>query len=121
MSRIPLFLALGLTFAAGVAFVSLPRANAAGQSPCSVTTFSDNGVQYRILFAKNGAVQQYVLAQSSHNLERDHDTLQKLIDKYGPAAVNAPPVKIVGFRPGSNGMLIPDKAVDSCGRISYFK
>ena len=74
-----------------------------------------------MLFARNGAVQQYVLTQTSHNVERDHDVLKELEAKYGPEGINAPPVKIVSFRPGSGGMMIPDKAIDSCGRISYFK
>lgn len=75
---------------------------------------------YRIIFAKNGAVQQYLLAQSSHNTEKDHDVLKGLEIKYGPEASNAPPLQITSFRQGSGGMMVPDKAVDSCGRVTHF-
>ncbi len=37
-------------------------------------------------------------------------------------ASNAPPLQIVSFKPGgSGGMMIPDKAVDSCGRTQSFQ
>jgi hypothetical protein len=96
------------------------RGAAAQPGSCGMTTYASNGVVYRILFAKNGAVQQYLLAQSSHNTERDHDVLKAAEDRYGPEAVNAPPLQILSFRPGSGGMMVPDKAVDSCGRVTHF-
>lgn len=91
----------------------------AGQS-CGETNFTSDSVTYRVLFAKNGAVQQYLLATSSHNQEKDHDALLAAQAKYGPEAVNAPPVRIISFKPGDGGMMIPDKAEDSCGRITHF-
>jgi len=96
------------------------RSNAA-QSACGETAYSSNGVSYQVLFARNGAVQQYILQQSSHNTERDHDVLELLESKYGPEGVNAPPLQIKSFRSGDGGMMIPDKAVDSCGRLISFK
>ncbi len=106
-----------LVLAAGLLAVALPHARAQGDQSCGEATFSKDGVVYRVLFAKNGAVQQYVLAQSTHNVEQDHDALKDLEAKYGPAGANAPAVRIVGFRSGSGGLMIPDKAVDSCGRV----
>ena len=40
--------------------------------------------------------------------------------RYGPEAINAPPVRVTSFKPGPGGMMIPDKAVDSCGRVTHF-
>jgi hypothetical protein len=111
----------GAVAAAALAFFALPHSRAAAQpSSCGASIYSKGGVIYRILFARNGAVQQYILMQSAHNVEQDHDALKMLETKYGPAGINAPPLKILSFRPGSGGMMIPDKAVDSCGRVSYF-
>lgn len=78
------------------------------------------GVTYEVQFAKNGAVQQYLLARTSHNTEKDHDVLKELQTRFGPEGVSAPPLQITSFRPGANGMMIPDKAVDSCGRVIHF-
>src|SRR5581483_12280407 len=98
--------------------VSHGRSMASDRRGCTNVVYRAPGVTYEIQFAKNGAVQQYVLTQSSHNMEQDHDTLSKLEAQYGPAGVNAPPLKIVSYRKGSGSMLVPDKAVDSCGRVT---
>lgn len=107
---------------AGIALYALAHGRGAAAQPrsCAIETFSQNGVVYRVLFAKNGAVQQYLLAQSSSNTEKDHDVLKAAVAQYGPEAVNAPPLQIVSFKPGSNGMMVPDKAIDSCGRVTHF-
>lgn len=96
------------------------RGSAAQPHSCGLATFAQSGVVYRILFAKNGAVQQYLLAQGSGHTEKDHDVLKAAIQRYGPEAVNAPPLQITSFKPGSGGMMVPDKAVDSCGRVTHF-
>jgi hypothetical protein len=112
------------TFAliAGVLALALMhgRSSAAQPHSCGMATFAQSGVVYRILFAKNGAVQQYLLAQGSGHTEKDHDVLKAAMQQYGPEAVNAPPLQITSFKPGSNGMMVPDKAVDSCGRVTHF-
>ncbi len=87
---------------------------------CGESNFTSDGVTWRVIFAKNGAVQQYLLASSSHNQEHDHDALLAAQAKYGPEAIDAPPVRIISFKSGDGGMMIPDKAVDSCGRITHF-
>jgi hypothetical protein len=96
------------------------RGAAAQPRACGIATFSQYNVVYRILFAKNGAVQQYLLEQSSGHTEKDHDVLQAAMAQYGPEAVNAPPLQITSFKPGPGGMMVPDKAVDSCGRVTHF-
>jgi hypothetical protein len=113
--------AVFIALAAG-AFMTivLPQRATAQQHSCGQTMFSSSGVVYAVVFAKNGAVQQYLLQTSSHNQERDHDALLAAQQKYGPEAINAPPVKIISFKPGAGGMMIPDKAIDSCGRITHF-
>ncbi|MDQ2681526.1 MAG: hypothetical protein M3Y21_11005 [Candidatus Eremiobacteraeota bacterium] len=80
-----------------------------------------HGSQYFILFAKNGAVQAYKLVKSSGNPEQDHDALLRLEKNYGPEGVNAPPLSILSFKKSSGTMMVPDKAVDSCGRTSQFQ
>lgn len=84
-------------------------------------TNDQNGVQIRILFAKNGAVQRYVVVKSMDNMEAVNDMHVALQHQFGPEGVNAPPLHITSFKPGSNGMMIPDKAVDSCGRTQSFQ
>ncbi len=113
-------LAAALALAGGVLVFAFSHARAAGGQSCGETTFSKDGVVYRVLFAKNGAVQAYDLSQSTHNVEQDHDVLKDLQERYGPAGINAPAPQIVSYRPGTGGMMIPDKAVDSCGRVSDF-
>jgi hypothetical protein len=96
------------------------RGSAAQPHTCGMATFAQDGVVYRVLFAKNGAVQQYLLARGSGHTEKDHDVLQAAMLKYGPEAVDAPPLQITSFKPGANGMMVPNKAVDSCGRVTHF-
>ena len=109
-------------FAAGIMLVApdVGRSQSAGAPSCGETTFASNGVVLKVMFAKNGAVQQYLVAVSSHNAEHDHDALLAAQAKYGPEAIDAPPVRIISFKPGGGGMMIPDQAVDSCGRITHF-
>ena len=108
-----------LTAVVVVLALSHQRTSAA-QGSCGETSYSSMGVTYEVRFAKNGAVQQYLLAHSSHNTEKDHDVLKDLQARYGPEGVNAPPLQITSFRAGAGGMMIPDKAVDSCGRVVHF-
>jgi hypothetical protein len=100
--------------------LTLSHSQASTAQSCGETSFLADGVTYRVLFAKNGAVQQYLLADTSPNQERDHDALLAAQQKYGPEAINAPPVRIVSFKPGPGGMMVPDKAMDSCGRLTHF-
>ena len=96
------------------------RAVEAGPSCGEKTATNDKGISIRILFAKNGTVQRYLVVHSQQNQEAANDMLTALEREFGPAGINAPPVRIVAFKPGSGGMLVPEKAVDSCGRtISY--
>lgn len=121
MHRFRLILAVAAALTAGTLFFALAHGpSAAAQGPCGEVSYNSMGVSYRVLFAKNGSVQQYLLAKSSHNTEKDHDVLKELQARYGPEAVNAPPVQITDFRQGPSGMMIPDKAVDSCGRVVHF-
>ena len=118
---------LGLVLAGVVALLRgafvRPAAAAAGPS-CGVRVVHlAGGVVFRILFAKNGAVQQYVLLSSDRNPELVNDRKKYIERQFGPEAVNAPPLHIVAFKPapGGGGLLIPDKAVDSCGRTLTFQ
>jgi hypothetical protein len=114
---------LAISTAALLALLSGAPAGAAGGSSCGVLTVNaQGGVGYRVLFAKNGAVQRYVLFRTSHNTEDDDAALRHLVTAYGPEAVNAPPLRILSFRPSpGGGFQVPDKAVDSCGRVSHFR
>jgi hypothetical protein len=122
MHRYRTSLAGAVTLAAGLLALALVhgRGVAAPGRSCGMATFSKNGVVYKVLFAKNGAVQQYLLASNGKNTELNHDILKAAEAAYGPEGVNAPPLQIQSFRPGPNGMMVPDKAVDSCGRITHF-
>lgn len=122
MHRLRLILAGVCALFAGTIFLALTHASGAASQPrsCGIATYSSAGVVYRVLFAKNGAVQQYLLAQSSHNTEKDHDVRKAVEAKYGPEASNAPPLQILAFKPGTGGMMVPDKAIDSCGRVTHF-
>ncbi|MDP9017672.1 MAG: hypothetical protein M3N19_05080 [Candidatus Eremiobacteraeota bacterium] len=77
-------------------------------------------VTYRIFFATNNAVQMYSLVRSSHNQEVDHTALLQLQKIYGLEFVNAPPLRIVSYKKKSGDLSVPDRAVDSCGRMTYF-
>ena len=83
---------------------------------------ASEGVSIRILFAKNGAVQRFLVTQGTDQPETVNNELIVLTHQYGPAGVNAPPLKIISFRKGDGegGMMVPDKAVDSCGRTLTF-
>ena len=104
------------------AFTTTGRASAFTPGPsCGEKVISSpSGVGFRILFANNGSVQQYVVTAKSDNTEAVNDARISLESTYGPAGVNAPPLKILSFRPGDNGMMVPDKAIDSCGRTLDF-
>lgn len=123
MRRFRVLAAAACALLAGLGFfaVTHERGSAAQPRSCGTATYASRGVVYRILFAKNGAVQQYLLARSSHNTELDHDVLRAAENTYGPEAVDAPPLRISGFRPASGGMMVPDRATDSCGRVTHFK
>jgi hypothetical protein len=112
------FVTLGVALAlscAGTASAYTP-----GPSCGEKTYLSPTGVGFRILFANNGAVQQYVVTAKADNPEAVNDARNSLEATYGPAGINAPALKIVSFRPGENGMQVPDKAIDSCGRTLSF-
>jgi len=83
---------------------------------------NDQGIQIRVLWAKNGAVQKFEIVDSKENPEEVNDMEKDLERTYGPEGTNAPPLRIVSFKPGGGGgMMIPDKAVDSCGRTISFQ
>ncbi|MHB8177616.1 MAG: hypothetical protein ACYDA5_00795 [Vulcanimicrobiaceae bacterium] len=111
---------------AGIALVGMlllgfaTPAQAAGPS-CGHMRIARRGVVYEILFAKNGAVQRYKLIKSSNNPETNNDVRLALTKRYGRAGVDTPPLRILLLKPAPNGsgMMIPDKAVDSCGRIMH--
>ena len=103
--------AIGVAILLGAA----PHSNA-----CKAIVVRDRGIEYRVLFARNGAVQRYVLAGDPRNTELDRDVRLQLQRRYGPEAIGAPPLRIVGFRRGRNGLMIADKAIDSCGRSVPF-
>ena len=110
-----------LALLAGAACFHLTQGEASALPACGELTASHNGTVYKVLFAKNGAVQRYQLVHGTENTENDHDVLLSLQAKYGPEEVNAPPVQIVSYRDAGGGMRIPLKAVDSCGRVTEFK
>ena len=91
-------------------------------APCSEKSVtSPSGVGFRILFANNGVVQQYVVTANADNPEAVNDARSALETTYGPAGINAPALKIISFRPvDAGGMMVPDKAIDSCGRLLTF-
>jgi len=104
------------------AFASTHRAARAQSAPsCGETQQTVDGVGMKVLFAKNGAVQQYVVVHSSGRVDADHDALMAIERRYGPEGANAPPLRITGFRPSSSGMMTPSEATDSCGRKVRFK
>ncbi len=102
--------------------VPLPaQAVTAGPSCGERLEKNNRGIAIKILFAKNGAVQRYVVVDSQENTEAANDMRLELESRFGPADVNAPPLRILSFKPGEGGMMIPDKAVDSCGRTLSFQ
>ncbi len=114
-----------LAVSAAVLAGTVPAAGATTPGPsCGQRDihYAQEGVSIRILFAKNGSVQRYVVTQGADQPETVNNELIILTHQYGPAAVNAPPLKIISFRKGDGegGMMVPDKAVDSCGRTLTF-
>ena len=83
---------------------------------------SPTGVGILVLFANNGSVQRYQVTAMADNAEAVHDARLALEGTYGPAGLNAPPLKIISYKPSdsSGGMQVPDKAIDSCGRTLDF-
>lgn len=102
---------------------ALPAPAATTGPSCGEHLYTDPaGVQIRVLFAKNGSVQRYEIVKSLENPEAVNDMEKDLEHTFGPEGSNAPPLRIVSFKPGSSGgMMIPDKAVDSCGRTLSFQ
>jgi hypothetical protein len=88
---------------------------------CKDQVINNGTVTVTILFAKNSAVQRYIFDAARGTYEDQHSALLVLEKQYGPAQVNAPPLNVVSFRKGtSGGLMIPDKAIDSCGRTLSF-
>lgn len=103
--------------------LALPaRALTAGPSCGDHLYKNDQGIQIRVLWAKNGAVQRFEIVDAKENPEEVNDMEKDLEKVYGPEGTNAPPLRIVSFKAGTNGgMMVPDKAVDSCGRTLSFE
>ncbi len=98
------------------------RAATAGPACGEHLYTNDQGIQIRVLWAKNGAVQRFEIVDAKENPESVNDMEKDLEKVYGPEGSNAPPLRIVSFKPGSNGgMMVPDKAIDSCGRTLSFQ
>jgi hypothetical protein len=107
---------------AGFAAPAFAGGSSLGPSCGEKTIDSPSGVSVKVLFANNGWVQRYVVVAGSDNPENANDALKSLEATYGQAGVNAPPLKVISFKPSDSGggMLIPDKAIDSCGRTLSF-
>jgi hypothetical protein len=104
------------------ALADAPQPATTSGPSCGQRLFTNpQGLQIQVLWAKNGAVQRFVVIDSKENPEAINDMKKDLQRTYGPEGVNAPPLRIASFRPGQNGMMIPDKAVDSCGRTLSFQ
>jgi hypothetical protein len=110
-----------LALAAVLAHPSPSLALAEGPSCGEQLVKNEKGVQIKILFAKNGTVQRYLVLENAQNTEDANDLRLSLEQRYGQAGVDAPPMHIVSFKSGSGGMMVPDKAVDSCGRTLSFQ
>jgi hypothetical protein len=113
----------GCAVLALVGFAALPaRAVTTGPSCGEHLYTNDQGIKINVLWAKNGAVQRYQIVDSKENPEGVNDMVKDLVKVYGPEGTNAPPLRIVSFKPGtSGGLMIPNKAVDSCGRMLSFQ
>jgi len=101
----------------GIALLAVTPGPSCGEQ----TVKNEKGIEIKVLFAKNGAVQRYFVVNNQENTEDTNDLVKSLEDHFGPEAVNAPPLRIISFKPGSGGMSIPDKAIDSCGRTLSFQ
>lgn len=111
-------------FLALFGLLALPaRAVTATGPACGEKVFTNpQGLQIRVLWAKNGAIQRFDIVDSKDNPEELNDMEKDLERSYGPEGANAPPLRIVSFKPGaSGGMMVPDKAIDSCGRTLSFQ
>lgn len=116
------FFVAPLWLLAALAFNASPSLAVESGASCGEQTVkTDKGIEIKILFAKNGAVQRYLTVQTQENMEEANDLRLQLEARYGPAGVNAPPLRIVSFKPAGGGMQVPDKAVDSCGRTLSFQ
>jgi hypothetical protein len=108
-----------------VVFWAVPmpaQAVTAGPSCGEKLEKNEKGLTINVLFAKNGAVQRYEVVDSKENQEAANDMIVDLQKTYGLAGVNAPPLHIVSFKAGGEGgMMVPDKAIDSCGRTIPFQ
>lgn len=106
-------------------FMSKGKVVAANAGPsCGEKVVKSKDVEIKILFAKNGAVQRYLVASGAEgDMEGVNDLRISLQKQYGPADIDAPPLRIVSFKPapGGGGMSVPDKAIDSCGRTLSFQ
>jgi hypothetical protein len=118
---VTLFFAAPLALATAFAQAEPALAVTSGPACGEQLVKNDRGVAIKILFAKNGSVQRYLVVDSQENMEEANDMRISLEQRYGPAGVDAPPMHIVSFKPGSGGMMVPDKAVDSCGRTLSFQ
>jgi hypothetical protein len=105
----------------GALAVATPAGAAAGPACGQIQATGAQGITALILFARNGSVQRYIVSDPQHNMERDHDFLIALEQRYGPAGLDAPPLKIVSFKAGAGGLMIPERGVDSCGRVLNFQ
>ena len=111
-----------LALPAGIALPVRAASTTNNGPACGEKVFTNpQGMQIRVLWAKNGAVQRYVVVDSKGDPEGINDMKLDLEKSYGPEGADAPPLRIVSFKPGENGMMIPDKAVDSCGRTLSFQ
>ncbi|HEX8806438.1 MAG TPA: hypothetical protein VF741_05795 [Candidatus Aquilonibacter sp.] len=121
--RLASSVATGGALLALLGFLALPaRALTSGPSCGDHLYTNTQGIQIRVLWAKNGAVQRFIIVDSKENPEGVNDMEQDLEKVYGPEGTNAPPLRIVSFKPGAEGgMMVPDKAVDSCGRTLSFQ
>ncbi len=116
------FLACCTAIAAWLLSVLPSQAVTPGPSCGEQLLKSQTGIAIRVLFAKNGAVQRYLVVDSQENMEAVNDFRLTLERQFGPAAVNAPPLHIVSFKSGGgSGMMVPDKAKDSCDRTLSFQ
>jgi hypothetical protein len=106
-----------------VGFLALPALATTSGPSCGEHLYTnDQGIQIRVLWAKNGAVQRFEIVEAKENPEEVNDMEKDLEKVYGPEGTDAPPLRIVSFKPGTNGgMMVPDKAVDSCGRTLSFQ
>jgi hypothetical protein len=93
----------------------------AGPSCGEQNVATGQGITVRILFARNGAVQRYVVDDPTRNQEADNDVILALQKQYGPEAQDTPPLRIVAYKHAYGGLMIPVRGIDSCGRTLSFQ